>query len=131
VKHHRLFVGCENHLMLMMDNLTGKVVGSVPIGTGVDANAFDEKLQLAFSSNGEGTVTIAREASPDQLQVVQTLQTQPSARTLALDPKTHRIYLAAATWQTPPPGATPTGHRHAMVPGTFKILVYEPLRMRP
>jgi DNA-binding beta-propeller fold protein YncE len=131
VKHHRLFVGCENHLMLMMDNLTGKVVGSVPIGTGVDANAFDEKLQLAFSSNGEGTVTIAREASPDQLQVVQTLQTQPSARTLALDPETHRIYLAAATWQTPPPGATPTGHRHAMVPGTFKILVYEPLRMRP
>src|SRR6185437_5786667 len=62
--HHRLFLGCENHLMLMMDSTTGKVVASVPIGSGVDANAFDDKLQLAFSSNGEGTVTIAHEDSP-------------------------------------------------------------------
>ena len=56
VAHHRLFLGCENHLMLMMDNKTGKVVASVPIGSGVDANAFDGQTQLAFSSNGEGTV---------------------------------------------------------------------------
>lgn len=126
VRHHRLFVGCENHLMLMMDDMSGKVVTSVPIGTGVDANAFDEQLQLAFSSNGEGTVTIAHEVSPEKLQVVQTLQTQPSARTLALDPKTHRIYLAAATWQAQPANAPPTTHRRAAVPGTFKVLVYEP-----
>ncbi len=94
--HHRLFLGCENHLMLMMDSTTGKVVDSVPIGSGVDANAFDDDLQLAFSSNGEGTVTVAHEDSPSKLTVVQTLKTQPSARTLTLDPKTHRIYLAAA-----------------------------------
>jgi DNA-binding beta-propeller fold protein YncE len=62
--HHRLFLGCENHLMLMMDSTNGKIVASVPIGSGVDANAFDDGLQLAFSSNGEGTVTIAHEDSP-------------------------------------------------------------------
>jgi DNA-binding beta-propeller fold protein YncE len=123
--HHRLFLGCENHLMLMLDSNSGKVVGSVPIGTGVDANAFDNQLQLAFSSNGEGTVTIAHEAAPDKLVVVQTLHTQPSARTMALDPKTHRIYLAAATLQPTQANVAATGHRRAAVPGTFKVLVYE------
>ncbi len=124
--HHRLFLGCENHLMLMMDSTTGKVVASVPIDTGVDANAFDAQTQLAFSSNGAGTVTIAHEDSSSKLSVVQTLQTQPSARTMALDQATHRIYLAAATLQpetTPQPAGS---HRRAMVPGTFKVLVYAP-----
>jgi hypothetical protein len=121
--HHRLFLGCENHLMLMLDSKSGQVVGSVPIGTGVDANAFDNQLQLAFSSNAEGTVTIAHETTPEKLVVVQTLPTQASARTMTLDPKTHRIYLAAATLQ---PNAPTTGHRRATVPGTFKVLVYEP-----
>ncbi|HEY6482610.1 MAG TPA: hypothetical protein VIY54_03695 [Steroidobacteraceae bacterium] len=126
-RHHRLFLGCENHLMIMMDSESGKVVGSVPIDGGVDANAFDHELQLAFSSNGEGTVTIAKEESPSKLTVVQTLRTQPSARTMALDPRTHRIYLAAATYQPEPAGA-PTGghHRRATVPGSFKVLVYGP-----
>ena len=123
--HHRLFLGCENHLMLMLDSNSGQVVGSVPIGTGVDANAFDNQLQLAFSSNGEGTVTIAHEAAHDKLVVVQTLHTQPSARTMALDPMTHRIYLAAATLQPTQANAPATGHRRATVPGTFKVLVYE------
>ncbi len=125
--HHRLFLGCDNHLMLMLDSATGKVVASVPIGAGVDANAFDDKLQLAFSSNGEGTVTIAHEDSPSQLTVVQTLQTQPSARTMALDPKTHRIYLAAATFGPAPeqaPGAP--RRRPPIVPGSFKVLEYGP-----
>lgn len=125
--HHRLFLGCENHLMLMMDSTSGKVVASVPIGAGVDANAFDDELQLAFSSNGEGTVTIAHEDSPSKLTVVQTLKTQPSARTMALDPKTHRIYLAAAMFGPAPqqaPGAP--RRRPPIVPGTFKVLVYGP-----
>lgn len=124
--HHRLFLGCENHLMLMMDSNTGKIVTSVPIGSGVDANAFDAGTQLAFSSNGEGNVTVAHEDSPSKLSVVQTLQTQPSARTLALDPSTHRIYLAAATFQPEPEPKPPGRHRRATVPGTFKILVYAP-----
>jgi DNA-binding beta-propeller fold protein YncE len=124
--HHRLFLGCENHLMLMMDSTTGRVIASVPIDSGVDANAFDPVTQLAFSSNGAGTVTIAHEDSPSKLSPVQTLQTQASARTLALDPTTHRVYLAAATLQ---PGTTPQpagSHRRATVPGTFKVLVYAP-----
>jgi DNA-binding beta-propeller fold protein YncE len=80
--------------MEMIDSTNGKVVATVPIGAGVDGNAFDPATQLAFSSNGEGTVTIAHEDSLDKLAVVQTLKTQPGARTIALDTKTHNIYLA-------------------------------------
>ena len=126
--HHRLFVGCDNHLMLMVDSTTGKVVSSVPIGSDVDANAFDPELQLAFSSNGgEGTLTIAHEDSPQKLTLVQTVRTQKSARTMALDPRTHRVYIAAATLapvSKPAPGAS--RHQVATVPGSFKILVYGP-----
>ena len=125
--HHRLFIGCENKLMLMIDSTNGKVVASVPIGAGVDANAFDPGLQLAFSSNGDGTLTIAHEDSPQKLSVVQTVNTQPSARTLALDPRTHRIYLAAAKLlPAPKPEAGAPRRRPAVAPGTFKILVYGP-----
>jgi DNA-binding beta-propeller fold protein YncE len=109
VAHHRLFLGCGNKKMVMMDNTSGKVVDSVAIGDGVDANAFDPETQLAFASCGDGTTTIAHEDSPDKLTVVQTLKTQPRARTMTIDPKTHRIYLA-------------TGERNT--PNTFKILVY-------
>jgi DNA-binding beta-propeller fold protein YncE len=122
--HGRLMLGCENKLMVVMDTKTGKVITSVPIGSGVDANAFDEVRGLAFSSNGEGNVTIVHEESPDKFSVVQTLVTQPSARTMVLDPASHKIYLAAATIkQDVPAGA---GHRRAMMPGSFKILVYGP-----
>ncbi len=96
--HHRLFLGCDNKKMVMMDSTTGKVVATVPIGAGVDANAFDPGTQLAFSSNGEdGTTTIAKEVVPDKLTVVQTLKTVVGARTMALDPQTHNIYLPAPT----------------------------------
>jgi DNA-binding beta-propeller fold protein YncE len=125
LEHHRLFLGCGNKLMVMLDSTTGKVVASVPIGQGVDANAFDPGTQLAFSSCGDGTVTIAREESPDKLTVVQTLTTEPRARTLTLDPKTHRIYLASAKFEAAPePAAGAPRQRPKMVPGSFKILVY-------
>jgi len=98
LEHHRLFLGCDNKKMVMMDSTTGKVVATVPIGAGVDANAFDPGTQLAFSSNGEdGTTTIAKEVAPDKLTVVQTLKTVVGARTMALDPETHNIYLPAPT----------------------------------
>jgi DNA-binding beta-propeller fold protein YncE len=106
LEHHRLFIGCHNKLMAMIDSTNGKVVATVPIGDGVDANAFDPETQLAFSSNGEGTVTIAHEDSPTKLTVVQTLKTQRGARTMALDPKTHNIFLAVGAGDT------------------FKVLVY-------
>jgi YVTN family beta-propeller protein len=123
--HDRLFLGCGNKLMVMMDSENGKVVATVPIGQGVDANAFDPGTQLAFASCGDGTVTIAHEDAPDKLTVVQTLKTEPRARTMALDPKTHRIYLASAKFEAsteqPGPGKR---QRPRMVPSTFKILVY-------
>ena len=128
VAHHRLFLGCSNNLMVMLDSTNGKVVATVPIGAGVDANAFDPGTQLAFAScGGDGTVTIARMDSPDKLTVVQTLKTEPRARTIALDPKTHRIYLGSAKYEAP---ATqpPAGQRSRpqIVPGSFKVLVYGP-----
>jgi DNA-binding beta-propeller fold protein YncE len=107
-ENHRLFPGCHNQLMVMLDSTSGKVLANVPIGKGVDGTAFDPGTQLAFSSNGEGNVTVAHEEAPDKLTVVQTLATEPGARTMALDTKTHKIYLATAKFEAQPepsPGA--------------------------
>jgi len=101
-------------------------LASVPIGAGVDGCAFDDATQLAFASCGEGTTTIAKEEG-DKLTTVQTLKTERSARTMAVDPKTHRIYLPSAQFEpaaTPSPGASPT--RPKMIPNTMKLLVYGP-----
>jgi len=126
--HHRLFATCHNKVMEMVDTTTGKVVASVPIGAGVDGCAFDDATQLAFASCGEGTTTIAREEGPDKLTAVQTLKTERGARTMALDPATHRIYLPTAQFEpapSPSPGASPA--RPKIVPNTFKLLVYGPI----
>lgn len=123
--HHRLFAGCHNKLMAMLDTETGKVITTVPIGAGVDGCAFDDNTQLAFASCGDGTTTIAKEETPQKLTVVQTLKTERGARTMALDPQTHRIYLPTAQFQpapTPSPGMSPS--RPAIVPNTLKLLVY-------
>jgi YVTN family beta-propeller protein len=125
--HHRLFATCHNKMMVMLDTETGKVVASVPIGVGVDGSAFDDSSQLAFASCGDGTTTIAKEEMPDKLTVLQVLKTQRGARTMAVDPKTHRIYLPTAQFQpapTPSPGASPA--RPIIVPNTLKLLVYGP-----
>jgi DNA-binding beta-propeller fold protein YncE len=126
--NHRLFIGCDD-LMVMMDSTTGKVVGSVPIGAGVDANRFDPGTKLAFAScGGAGSVSIARLENPDKLTIVQTLETAAGARTMTLDPKTHKIYLAAQDLQAPeaPVAGTPPGRapRPKAVPNSFKVLVY-------
>lgn len=123
--NHRLFIGCHNQMMVMMDSTNGKVIATVPIGQGVDANMYDPGTKLAFSSNGDGTVTIAREETPEKLMPVQTLATERGARTMALDTKTHNIYLASAKFETLPeqvPGAP--RQRPKMIPGSFRILVY-------
>jgi len=125
--HKRLILGCgDSNTMALMDYTTGKVVSTVPIGAGVDASSFDPGTQLAFSScGGSGTVTIAHEDSPDKLTVVQTLTTEPRARTMTLDPATHKIYLASAKYlaAAAPAGGGAKG-RPSMVPGSFKVLVY-------
>jgi YVTN family beta-propeller protein len=123
--HHRLFSGCHNKMMVMLDTESGKVIDTVPIGAGVDGCVFDDATQLAFASCGDGTTTIAREETPDKLTVLQTLKTERGARTMALDPKTHRIYLPSAQFQAPPspsPGTSPA--RPSVLPNTLKLLVY-------
>lgn len=119
-QHRRLFIGCHNKLMAIMDADTGKVVATVPIGEGVDANSFDPGTQLAFASNGDGTLTVVHEDSPDKYTVVENVSTKKGARTMALDRKTHNIFLAAADFDPPAPGQ----QRPNMKPGTFVILVF-------
>ena len=128
--NHRLFLGASNDMMVMMDSTTGKVLTTVPIGPGVDANRFDPVTKLAFaSSGGDGTVTIAHEDSPDKLTVVQTLATARGSRTMTLDPKTHNIYLAAMDYESPEGASTQPSRgrgfaRPKPVPNSFKVLVY-------
>jgi YVTN family beta-propeller protein len=125
--HHRLFVGCHNKMMSMLDSDTGKIVATVPIGAGVDACAFDDATQLAFASCGDGTLTIAKEQTPDKLTVVQTLTTERGARTIAFDSKTKRIYTCTAQIAPEPASPSPaTGERRrpTYVPDTFHLLVY-------
>jgi YVTN family beta-propeller protein len=126
-RHHRLFAGCHNQMMVMLDTETGRVIANVPIGAGVDGCAFDDSTQLAFASCGDGTTTIAKEDAAKKLTVVQVLKTERGARTMALDPTTHRIYLPTAQFApapSPSPGASPA--RPTIVPNTLKLLVCAP-----
>ncbi len=125
-QHYRLFLGCRNKMLVMMDTQSGKVVDKVAIGQGVDACKFDSGQQLVFASCGDGTVTIAHEDSPDKLTVVQTLKTEPRARTMALDPKTHKIYVASAKFEATPEQPGGKKQRPKVLSGTFKVLVYGP-----
>ena len=126
--HHRLFSACHNKVMAMLETESGRVAATVPIGAGVDGCAFDDVTRLAFASCGEGVTTIAREETPEKLNVVQTLKTERGARTMALDPKTHRIYLPTAQFEpapSPSPGVSPA--RPKIIANTLKLLVYGPV----
>jgi DNA-binding beta-propeller fold protein YncE len=117
---HRLFSVCDNQQMAVLNAQNGKLVASVPIGEGPDAVVFDEATSTVFSSNGEsGTITAVHQDDADHYRVAATITTQPSARTLALDPKLHRLYLSAAQWASPP---TEGGPRPTMVPDSFTLL---------
>jgi len=125
--HHRLFSGCRNHVMAISDVLAGQLLATLPIGQGVDACAFDPAAQLAFASNGDGTLTVVHEDTPTQFRVVATVSTRQGARTMALDEQTHRIYtVTAAFGPTPAPTAEHPHPRPSIVPGTFVLLVLEP-----
>ncbi len=119
-EHHRLFSGCHNQVMAISDAEAGKVITTVPIGARVDANRFDAGAGLAFSSNGDGTLTVVHEDSPDKYTELGTVKTELGARTMALDPKTHTIYLVTAKLEPV------EGQRFPRpVPGTFVVLVAE------
>jgi YVTN family beta-propeller protein len=95
-EHRRLFVGCRSKVMAVFNLDTGKVITTLPIGDHVDASAFDPATSLIFNSNGEGTISIFHEDSPDQYSAVETVKTLPRAKTMALDPKTHQLFLSTA-----------------------------------
>ena len=125
-KLRRLFSVCSNKLMVVLNADNGHVVTTVPIGTGTDAAAFDPETGFAFSSNGEGTLTVVHEDSPDKYTVVENVATQRGARTMTLDPKTHRVFSVTAEFgPTPAPTAERPRPRPPMLPGTFTLLVLE------
>jgi DNA-binding beta-propeller fold protein YncE len=122
-KHRRLFSVCSNKLMVVVNADTGKVVTTLPIGQGTDAAGFDPETGFAFSSNGEGTLTVVHEDSADKYSVVDTVPTQVRARTMALDTKTHQVFLVTAEFGAPPAAtAQQPRPRAPMVPGSFTLL---------
>src|SRR5215472_4765867 len=123
-KHRRLFAGCSNKMMAIVDADSGKVIATPAIGEGVDANAFDADQQLAFSSNGrDGNLTVVHEDSPDKFSVVENAPTQKFARTMALDTTNHDVYLVTAEIEEAPPAKEGERPRRTMKPGTFTLLV--------
>ncbi len=94
--NRRLFLGCRSKVMAVVDADSGKVITTLPIGDHVDATAFDRETKLIFNSNGEGTITVIHQDSPDKYSIVETVKTAPRAKTMALDPKTHRLFLSTA-----------------------------------
>lgn len=123
-KHHLLFSGCHNQMMVIMNADTGKVVATEPIGRGVDATRFDAGTGYAFSSNGaDANLTVIHEDSPTKFRVVEDVHTELGARTMALNPFNHDVYLVTAKLEritNPPPHTRP----FKMVPGSFHLLIF-------
>lgn len=123
-EHHRLFIGCHNEMMAIMDADNGHIIATPPIGKGVDANRFDPGTGLAFSSNGEGNLTIVQEDSPDKFTEIDSVPTQRGARTMAVDLQTHNVYLVTADFgPMPPPVPGQRFQRPNLIPGSFTVLV--------
>ena len=125
--HHLLFSGCHNRNFVVMNATTGVVVDAMMIGEGVDAVAFDAKRGTAFSSNGDGTLSVAREKQPGHFAIAETDSTQRGARTMALDEKTGRVFVVTASFGPTPDPTTDHPHpRPPVLPGTFVVLVLAP-----
>jgi DNA-binding beta-propeller fold protein YncE len=123
-EHHRLFSVCSNKYMVILNYESGAVVATVPIGQGPDAAAFDPETHLAFSSNGDGTLTVVRQENADKYTVIDSVKTQPRSRTMALNLKNHCVYLSAAEFgKAPEPTTENPRPRPAMVKDSFSILI--------
>lgn len=128
-RNQQLFSVCSNGKMIITDYTTGKVIATPDIGKGPDGAAFDPETGLAFSPNGQdGTLTVIKEETPGQFKVVQTVTTVPLARTMALDMRTHLVYLVTAKLKAPAPGEAPAqgGRRRSFEPGSFEVLIVGP-----
>ncbi len=123
-KNGRLFIGCANRRMVILDSSNGRAIGSLPIGPGPDDSAYDPETRLIYISNGDGTVSVIQQESPDKYSLLETVRTAPGARNMALDPKTKRIYLPLSDRGPPPPTAQAPSTRGAFIPGTFRVLVF-------
>jgi DNA-binding beta-propeller fold protein YncE len=123
-EHRRLFVGCDNKMMAVVDTDTGKVLATPAIGDGVDATAFDDETGLAFASCGEGVLTVVKEESSNKFNVVENAKTEPGARTMALDAKTHNVFTVTAKFGPAPAATADNPHpRRTILPDTFEVLV--------
>jgi len=120
--HHRLFSGCRSGLMAVSDYQAGKVVATVPIGTGVDGAGYDAASGDAFAANADGTLTVIHQDSPDQYRVAETLQTPPGSRNMGLDPTNHRVFVVSAKFGPAPAGGRGRG---PVLPGSFTLMVIE------
>jgi len=123
-KNRRLFVGCENKMMAVVNADSGKVIATLPIGEGVDATAFDDEAGLAFASCGQGVLTVIHEDSPEKFSLAESVPTQQGARTLALDAKTHNVFVVTAKFGPPPSATTDNPRpRRSIMPDSFVVLV--------
>jgi DNA-binding beta-propeller fold protein YncE len=124
VKNRRLFAGCDNKMMAVVNADNGKVVSTLPIGDGVDADRFDPDMGFAYASCGEGVLTVVHEDAPDRFTVVENVPTERGARTMALDTKTHNLYLVTAKFgPRPAPSAQDPRPRPPILPDSFLVLV--------
>jgi len=125
--HHVLFSVCRNGVMAVVDAGTGRLITTLPIGQGVDACRFDAGRQLAFASNGDGTITVIHEDAPDKFTVVGSVPTKRGARTMELDQQTHRLFTVSADFGPPPAATTDRPRpRPPVLPGTFALLELDP-----
>lgn len=123
-ENSRLFIGCRSKVLAVMDAANGKVITMLPIGDRVDAVAFDTENKLIFASNGDGTVSVIRQKSPDEYESVGHIPTQKSAKTMAFDRQSKKLYLSAAEME-PAPAAAGQRARNRPKPGSFAVLVVE------
>jgi DNA-binding beta-propeller fold protein YncE len=125
--HHRLFSGCRSGVLAVSDYQSGKTITTLPIGMGVDGAGYDPATGNVFATNADGTMTVIHQDSPDSYKVIENVTTPTGSRNMGLDPTTHKIYVAAATFAAPaaPADGAPRGRggRPTVVPGTFKLLV--------
>ena len=122
--HKLLFIGCHDKMMAVVDAASGKVIATPPIGQGVDSNRFDPETGFAFSSNGDGTLTVVHEDGAGKFSVIENVATQAGARTMEIDPGTHDVFLVTAD-RVPTASTAQDPHpRPSIVPGTFRLLVY-------
>ncbi len=121
--HHRLFSGCRSGVMAVSDYQAGKVVATVPIGTGVDGAGYDAASGDAFASNADGTLTVIHQDSPDQYHVAETVTTPQGSRNMGLDPTNHRVFIVSAKFGPPPAGGG--RGRPPVLPGSFTLMVVE------